>query len=596
MAPLNEGTAVKVLHIVGESKFGGGSVIIADLAGLAQSLGWTVDVLTTDPVLGGVLAGSGVGVVPLPVIWRNIRPVRDLLGLWKLYRFLKRHRYELVHTHTSKGGFVGRLAARLAGVPAIVHTVHGFAFHEETHPMALRFYTRLERMAARWCDRIITVSETHRRWGLALKIADEKKMVAIPNGIPPERVAATRSRDDIRQESGAGPREFVILSTGRLAAGKGLEDLIDAAATMRRDSTRPFCVWLAGDGPLRSALERRVAALGLSGVVRFLGFRRDVGNLLEASDVVALPSLREGLSIALLEAMAAGKPIAATTIGSNLEVTNVGEAAQLVCPRDAAGLARAIVEIMDDPQMAEQLGSAAKRIYLSRYTQSEMLRAYADQYGQVLVECAGIARVAGHGWNVKRSLDLLVAGAALLVLSPVMLLIGMAISFTSPGAPVFRQKRLGRGGVPFTLYKFRTMRAGAPDFRNADGSTYNGPSDPRVTPLGRLLRATSLDELPQLINVVKGEMSLVGPRPELPDQLRFYSETDKRRLEVRPGITGLAQLNGRNALPWSERRHLDLEYLERRSLRLDLSILVKTLPHVLRRRGVYSTSQQDSMS
>jgi lipopolysaccharide/colanic/teichoic acid biosynthesis glycosyltransferase len=596
MARWSEGTAVKVLHIVGESKFGGGSVIIADLAGLAQSLGWTVDVLTTDPVLGGVLAGSGVGVVPLPVIWRNIRPVRDLLGLWRLYRYLKRHPYELVQTHTSKGGFVGRLAARLAGVPAIIHTVHGFAFHEESHSLALRFYTRLERMAARWCDRIITVSETHRRWGLALKIADEKKMVAIPNGIPPERVAATRSREEVRQECGTGLREFVVLSTGRLAAGKGLEDLIAAAATLHRVSTRPFCVWLAGDGPLRSMLERQVATLGLSGVVRFLGFRRDVGNLLGASDVVVLPSLREGLSIALLEAMAAGKPIVATTIGSNLEVTNVGEAAQLVCPRDAAGLARAIVEIMDDPQIAEQLGSAARRIYLSRYTQREMLRAYADQYRQVLAECADGTRTAGKSWSTKRALDLLVAGAALLLLSPVMLLIGMAIGLTSLGAPVFRQKRLGRGGVPFTLYKFRTMMAGAPDLRNADGSTYNAPRDPRVTPLGRVLRATSLDELPQLVNVVKGEMSLVGPRPELVDQLRFYSETDKRRLEVRPGITGLAQLNGRNALAWSERRQLDLEYVERRSLSLDLSILVRTLPHVFRRRGVYATSQQDSMS
>jgi undecaprenyl phosphate N,N'-diacetylbacillosamine 1-phosphate transferase len=170
------------------------------------------------------------------------------------------------------------------------------------------------------------------------------------------------------------------------------------------------------------------------------------------------------------------------------------------------------------------------------------------------------------------------------------------VRLTSPGPALFRQSRLGRDGVPFTLYKFRTMRVGAPDRRNSDGSTYSAPDDTRVTPLGRFLRATSLDELAQLVNVVRGDMSLVGPRPELLDQLLFYSESDKRRLLVRPGITGLAQLSGRNSLAWRERRQLDLEYVERRSLRLDLSILFRTLPYVLRRRGIYATGQSDSIS
>src|SRR5437868_5745764 len=118
--------------------------MIADLASMARDMNWQVDVLTTDPEFTRVLQSAGIGVVPLQVIWRNIRPLRDLLGLWRLYRFLKQNSYSLVHTHTSKGGFVGRVAAWMAGTPAIVHTAHGFAFHEESHPVVLHVYAFLE--------------------------------------------------------------------------------------------------------------------------------------------------------------------------------------------------------------------------------------------------------------------------------------------------------------------------------------------------------------------------------------------------------------------------------------------------------------------
>ncbi|HEX5430691.1 MAG TPA: sugar transferase, partial [Bryobacteraceae bacterium] len=145
---------------------------------------------------------------------------------------------------------------------------------------------------------------------------------------------------------------------------------------------------------------------------------------------------------------------------------------------------------------------------------------------------------------------------------------------------------LGRGGRAFTLYKFRSMYLNAPDWRNPDGSCISAGDDPRVTPLGRFLRRTSLDELPQLFNVLKGDMSLVGPRPDQADQLRFYTEAERRKLWVRPGLTGLAQLSGRNSIPWNRRKELDLEYVDRQSFLLDLKILVKTIPYVLKRRDI----------
>jgi undecaprenyl phosphate N,N'-diacetylbacillosamine 1-phosphate transferase len=190
--------------------------------------------------------------------------------------------------------------------------------------------------------------------------------------------------------------------------------------------------------------------------------------------------------------------------------------------------------------------------------------------------------------GMKRLVDIVGAGVALVVLLPLIAVIALAIRTTSPGPAIFRQRRLGRNGSPFDLYKFRSMRVNAPDVRNADGSAYSGDGDPRVTPFGRFIRQTSLDELPQLYNVMKGDMSLVGPRPDQVDQLRFYDEGEKRKLLVKPGITGLAQISGRNDIPWKMRKALDVRYVEERSLALDFEILLRTIPYVLLRKGIHT--------
>lgn len=190
---------------------------------------------------------------------------------------------------------------------------------------------------------------------------------------------------------------------------------------------------------------------------------------------------------------------------------------------------------------------------------------------------------------IKRVIDLLGATALLVLFAPAMLAIALAVRLTSPGPALFRQDRAGLHGRPFQLLKFRSMQVNAPDLRNADGTTYSGEDDPRVTRLGRFIRKTSLDELPQLLNVWLGHMSLVGPRPDKVDQIALYEPGEEVRLSVKPGVTGLAQISGRNDLPWSERKRIDLEYLQRRSTTLDLVILAKTVPYVLLRRGVNQT-------
>lgn len=193
---------------------------------------------------------------------------------------------------------------------------------------------------------------------------------------------------------------------------------------------------------------------------------------------------------------------------------------------------------------------------------------------------------ASHPYDaVKRAIDVGVAGVALVVTAPVQAVVAVLVA-RDLGRPVlFKQQRPGRDGRPFTLLKFRTMRtapAGTSPLLDAD----------RLTSFGRFLRSSSLDELPSLWNILRGDMSLVGPRPLLMDYLPLYNAQQARRHEVRPGLTGLAQVRGRNLVAWDERFELDVEYVDRRSLRLDLQVLLETVSSVLGRKGISSPTSQ----
>jgi glycosyltransferase involved in cell wall biosynthesis len=263
-----------------------------------------------------------------------------------------------------------------------MHTVHLFPFHEETGRLVTTAYVGAERLAARWCDRIVTVSEYQRDWALRVGIGSPDQVIAIPNGVPIERAEPRRSRAEVRAELGVEDA-FMILSTGRLAEQKGLEYLIRAAALLRRDVPAARIV-LAGDGPLGPELVKLVASQGVEDVVGMLGHRSDIGDLLAASDLVVLPSLWEGLSISLLEAMAAARPVVTTSIGSNREVTNDGEAAVLVPPKDPESLAAAIRSIATDEAYRQALGMKGQQVQRERYTVSRMLDAYMGEYERLL--------------------------------------------------------------------------------------------------------------------------------------------------------------------------------------------------------------------
>lgn len=187
----------------------------------------------------------------------------------------------------------------------------------------------------------------------------------------------------------------------------------------------------------------------------------------------------------------------------------------------------------------------------------------------------------------KRLLDLVFAILLLPFFLIILVVVGPLIYFQDRGTIFYNAPRLAKDGKTFKMYKFRSMMLNAPDLRNSDGSTFNAEDDPRLTKIGRFIRKTSIDELPQLINVLKGDMSFVGPRPDLPEHLQQYQGNEARKLEVRPGITGYNQAYYRNTIPWKERIQHDIYYIDHLTLWMDIKVVFRTVMSILKRETVF---------
>lgn len=233
------------------------------------------------------------------------------------------------------------------------------------------------------------------------------------------------------------------------------------------------------------------------------------------------------------------------------------------------------------------------RIIPEMYDRLSSVYEYRQDYDY---PCLQVVKTPLRGLNLimKRCMDVLLTVIAVIVLLPVFMIIAIGIKLSSKGKVLFKQKRLGKNGVPFVMYKFRSMVIDADTQKNdlmevneMSGFAFKMKNDPRITKLGSFLRKYSLDELPQLFNVIRGEMSLIGPRPPLPDEVERYSDHHWRRMDVRPGLTGLWQVSGRSDLTFEEWINLDIQYIERWSLALEFKILLKTVPVVLKGNGAY---------
>jgi exopolysaccharide biosynthesis polyprenyl glycosylphosphotransferase len=297
------------------------------------------------------------------------------------------------------------------------------------------------------------------------------------------------------------------------------------------------------------------------------------------------PGLQRGLGMQLLHAEAG--TVAVKSFGQ-LEAALAG------------GTARAVLLASSLPDISQVVEMCLRR-YVTVYALGGTVRTLPYPSDVLFVNHTPLLRVrdlliVGVGARIKRIMDSLFSSLGLVILSPLLLTIAVLVKLTSRGPVLFGHRRLGEGGTPIRVYKFRSMIADAevrlqevlaadPPLRAEYEATYKLRDDPRVTPLGRWLRRTSLDELPQLVNVLRGDLSLVGPRPIVADEIAKYGPASAAILRVRPGVTGLWQVSGRSDVDYAERVRLDMEYITHWSLWLDLRILAATLPAVLRRKG-----------
>ncbi len=355
---------IKVLQVITRLIVGGAQETVMLVADMLDRKRFAVDVVSgpqTGPE-GSLIEEVRARGVPLtiePALVREINPAKDLLALVRLARFIRRGRYDIVHTNSSKAGILGRWAAWLARTPVIVHTVHGWGHHERQNPLARRGYILLEQLAQRITDRLVVVSPRNIEKGLADSIASPEKYVTIRSGIELDRFRQpARPREIVRADLGISPDAVVVGTVTRLSPQKAPLDFVAAAA--RVVARRPDVHFvIVGDGPLRAEVEAQIAAHGLADRVHLAGLRRDVPDLLHSFDVFALTSLWEGLPRVLPQAMAAGLAIVATAVDGNVEAVEDGVNGILTPPGDPQALADALLRLLDDPALAAEMGAVS---------------------------------------------------------------------------------------------------------------------------------------------------------------------------------------------------------------------------------------------
>jgi glycosyltransferase involved in cell wall biosynthesis len=331
-----------------------------------------------------LLEKEGIQSVVIPTMGRSISLLDDMRTLWTLIRLFRRERPAVVHTHTSKAGVLGRIAAWIAKVPVVVHTPHGHVFYGHFGPFRSWLFLQVEQVLSRITHRLIALTEAERQDHLDRSVGRPDQFAVVPSGIDRERFGRARIHGKQQPDwFGCPPDALVVGSVGWLTDIKGHAYLIEAIAKLKRDFPALHLV-IVGSGDRHAALLQQAESSGLSNAVHLLGHREDVEVCLSGMDLFVLPSLNEGMGRALIEAMAAGLPVVVSRVGGIPAVVRHEVTGLLVPPADAGALAAALRRLLDQPEWAAQLGAAASRSVDSRYGSVSMVDAIELIFAEAL--------------------------------------------------------------------------------------------------------------------------------------------------------------------------------------------------------------------
>ena len=385
---------IKILRIIGRLNVGGPAIHVVNLtAGLDPNRYRSLLVTGSENQAEGSMLDFALShgvrptVIPEMVTAFSLAP-RDAKALLKLYALMRQERPDIVHTHTAKAGFLGRAAARLAGVPIIVHTFHGHVLHGYYGAMKNQLLRRVEQSLALVTDRLVTVSEQVKNDLVGYGIAKAEKISVVPLGFDLDPFLNSHAQQgEFRREMGLSEEHKLIGIVGRLFAIKNHALFLKSAALIvAREPAARFVV--VGDGVLRPALENQAQDLGIADRVLFTGWRRDIPRIVAGLNVLVVSSDNEGTPVSAIEAMASGCPVVATRVGGLPDLIEDQKTGRLVPPRDAEALASAVLELLYSPKVARELGQNGKEFVQRRFTVQRLLSDMDHLYTELLEEKA----------------------------------------------------------------------------------------------------------------------------------------------------------------------------------------------------------------
>lgn len=311
---------------------------------------------------------------------REIAPIYDLISLWKLCRIVRKEKPNILHTHTSKAGFLGRLAGKLAKIKNVVHTPHGHIFYGYFGKIKTKLFVLLEKIASKFTKKIIVLSHSEREDHLRLNIGNAEQFVVIPNGVDMDKFNNLNTDvNNKKKQIGVTDGSKVIGVIGRLTPVKGHIYFTRAMEKVTKEIKNLKAIFV-GSGELEEELKKEINKLRLNDYIIFLGKRQDVPEILKICDLVVLPSLNEGFGLSIVEAQAAGKPVIATKVGGIPEVVKDGETGILVSPKDSDALADSIIALINDESKMKSIAERAKQRVRENFTKESMIRRLKELY------------------------------------------------------------------------------------------------------------------------------------------------------------------------------------------------------------------------